>query len=89
MNQDSLICDSQNNLYASKGSGNQVVKITLSGATTVIAGTGVAGYSGEGTIATNSALNNPSGIALDSSGKNLYIAEYSANNSVRKVVLSL
>jgi sugar lactone lactonase YvrE len=89
MNQDSLICDSQNNLYASKGSGNRVVKITSSGTTTVIAGTGVAGYSGEGILATNSALNNPAGIALDSSGKNLYIAEYSANNSVRKVVLSL
>jgi streptogramin lyase len=89
MNQDSLICDSQNNLYVSKGNGNQVVKITPSGTTTVIAGTGVAGYSGEGILATNSALNNPAGIALDSSGKNLYIAEYSANNSVRKVVLSV
>jgi sugar lactone lactonase YvrE len=89
MNRDSLICDSQNNLYASNGSGNQVFKITPSGTTSIIAGTGVVGYSGDNGIATAAKLNNPAGITLDSSGKNLYIAEYSANSAVRKVVLSL
>jgi len=88
MNPDSLICDSNNNLYASTGSNNQVVKITPSGTTTVIAGTGTQGYSGDTGIATAAKLNNPAGIALDRNGTNLYIAENSTNNAVRKVVLS-
>jgi len=48
-----------------------------------VAGTGTAGYSGDGGPATSAQLNYPRGIALDSSG-NLYIADYS-NNRVRMI----
>jgi len=48
-----------------------------------IAGTGTAGYTGDGAAATAAELNVPGGIALDKSG-NLYIAD-TANSRIRKV----
>src|SRR5215510_11421272 len=50
---------------------------------TLIAGNGTQGYSGDGGPATSAQLNNPGGIALDSSG-NLYIAD-AGNSRIRKV----
>jgi hypothetical protein len=50
---------------------------------TVVAGTGVAGFSGDGRPATRAQLNSPRGIAFDSQG-NLYIAD-SGNHVIRKV----
>jgi sugar lactone lactonase YvrE len=48
-----------------------------------IAGTGTAGFSGDGGAATSAELNYPSGIAVDPSGT-LYIADAN-NNRIRKV----
>ncbi|MEU5048201.1 NHL repeat-containing protein [Streptomyces sp. NPDC021096] len=48
-----------------------------------VAGTGSAGYSGDGQSATKAGLHDPSGLAMDTSG-NLYIAD-PLNNRVRKV----
>ncbi len=50
---------------------------------TTIAGTGTAGYSGDGGPATSAELNQPSGVAVDSAG-NLYIAD-TYNNRIRMV----
>ena len=64
--------------------GNQRVrKVDPAGTITTLAGTGEAGYSGDGGPAETAQLNNPSGLALDSSG-NIYISELS-NHCVRKV----
>ncbi len=61
--------------------------MTLStGIITTIAGTGTGGYSGDNGAATSAALNNPHGVALDSSG-NIYIADHSSNR-IRKVTVS-
>ena len=70
-------------VYASNGSGNQVLRATSAGAVTAVAGTGVAGYSGDGGPAANARLNFPWGIAIDSQGT-LFIADY-INSVVRKV----
>jgi hypothetical protein len=51
-----------------------------------IAGTGSTSYSGDGGAATSAAVNNPIGIAIDSSD-NVYIAD-TGNNRVRKVTVS-
>jgi hypothetical protein len=49
-----------------------------------LAGTGSTGYSGDGSIATSAALNNPSAVAVDSRG-NVYIAD-SGNHALRMVI---
>jgi sugar lactone lactonase YvrE len=54
-----------------------------SGIITLIAGSGVAGYSGDGGGATIAQLNTPSSVFLDQQGS-LYIAD-SANNVIRRV----
>jgi len=49
-----------------------------------VAGNGTTGYSGDGGMATQAELNNPSGVSVDSSG-NIYIAD-AGNNVIREVV---
>jgi sugar lactone lactonase YvrE len=63
---------------------NRVRRLDLTtGIVTTVAGTGVAGYSGDGGSALSAQLNSPQRIALDSVG-NIYIAD-SGNNRVRRV----
>jgi trimeric autotransporter adhesin len=63
--------------------------ITIAGVTIepgeieTVAGTGVAGYSGDSGPATSAQLNSPSGVAVDTAG-NIYIAD-TLNNRIRKV----
>ncbi len=76
--------DSAGNLYIGDNSNSRVRKVNAAtGIVTTVAGTGVAGYSGDGGAATSAQLNGPEVVALDSAG-NLYIAEY-YNNRIRKV----
>jgi uncharacterized protein (TIGR03437 family) len=74
--------DSSGNLYFSNGFGHRVFKIS-SGVLTVVAGTGVAGFSGDDGPATSAQLNVPTGLAVDEAG-NIYIAD-AANNRIRRV----
>ena len=50
---------------------------------TTFAGTGMAGYSGDGGHAANAELNGPSGLTTDARG-NVYIADYE-NHAIRVV----
>jgi sugar lactone lactonase YvrE len=80
----SLAEDSQGNLYIADENNNVVRRVaTGTGAISTVAGTGVAGYIGDGSAATNSELNSPQSLAFDASG-NLYIAD-SGNCVMRKV----
>ena len=54
------------------------------GLLTVVAGTGIAGFSGDGGPATSANLDSPGGLALDAAGS-LYIADTN-NNRIREVV---
>jgi uncharacterized protein (TIGR03437 family) len=77
-----LAIDSAGNLYIADSNNNRIRRITR-GLITTVAGTGGAGFSGDGGAATAAQLAFPTGIALDAPG-NLYIAD--ANNSrIRKV----
>jgi sugar lactone lactonase YvrE len=78
-----LTIDAQDNLYLSEWMGHQIVRIDPAGNATVIAGTGTAGYSGDGGPATAAQLNGPSGVALGADGS-VYIAD-SGNNRIRRV----
>jgi len=73
--------DAQGNLYIADTVNHRVRKVT-GGVITTFAGTGVAGFSGDGGQATSAQLNFPRGVALDAAG-NLYIAD--DNSRIRKV----
>jgi uncharacterized protein (TIGR03437 family) len=74
--------DYAGNVYIADSGNNRVRKVS-NGVITTVAGNGTAGFSGDNGSATNSQLNNPWGVAVDSAG-NLYIADY-GNNRVREI----
>ncbi len=63
--------------------GSQASSNFLPGVTTSFAGTGVAGYSGDGGSAFSAQFNGPTGLAVDSGG-NVYVAD-TGNNVIRKI----
>ena len=82
-NPSGLAVDAAGTVYIADTGNNVIRKVTLDGLIQTAAGNGTAGYSGDGGQATNAKLNQPSGIAVDSSGI-LYIADTS-NQRIRKV----
>ncbi len=79
--------DSSGNVYFSDQGNNRVREIVKSNGTIItVAGTGTAGYNGDGMLATSARLNQPNGIAVDASG-NLYISDWH-NNRIREVIKS-
>jgi sugar lactone lactonase YvrE len=78
-----IALDAQGNLYLADYGGNRVRKVSSSGTISTVAGTGVAGFSGDGGQATSAQVSGPIGVAVDPQG-NLYIADLN-NNRVRKV----
>ena len=79
---DALAVDSGGIVYIADDS-NNVIRKVAGGVITTLAGTGTAGYSGDGGLATSATLNDPEGLAVDAFG-NVYISD-SANFLVRKV----
>ena len=75
--------DALGNLYIADTDNQRIRKVDTSGNISTVAGTGTAGFSGDGGAATAARLRSPSGVALDGSG-NLYVADR-LNNRIRKV----
>ncbi len=75
--------DGQGSVYIADEGNHRVRKVSPGGTITTIAGSGVAGFSGDGGPATSANLNYPQGVAVDAQG-NVYIADTS-NYRVRKV----
>ncbi len=67
--------DAQGNVYIADTRNNRVRMISAGGNITTVAGTGDAGYSGDGGSATGAHLHGPFGVAVDATG-NLYITEF-------------
>jgi sugar lactone lactonase YvrE len=75
--------DESPNLYIADTSNNCIRKVDINGVITTFAGNGTNGYAVDGGAATNAALSNPTGVALDSAGT-LFIAD-AGNNRIRRV----
>ena len=75
--------DSAGTLYIADFSNHRIRKVTTGGIISTVAGDGVGTYSGDGGAATAASLQDPSGVAVDSSG-NLFIVDKS-NRRIRKV----
>jgi sugar lactone lactonase YvrE len=75
--------DATGNLYIADSINNVIRSITPSGTISTFAGTGLAGYTGNGGAASKATLSAPSAVALDDSG-NVYIAD-TANSAIRQV----
>jgi uncharacterized protein (TIGR03437 family) len=78
-----LAIDLAGNVYIADTGNHAIRKVASNGTISTVAGTGVAGYSGDGAQAAQAMLNVPLGVAVDSDG-NLYIAD-SANHRIREV----
>jgi hypothetical protein len=74
--------DGNGNVYIADSHNHRIRKVS-SGTITTIAGTGAAGYSGDGGAATAAQLSLPSAVAIDSNG-NLYIADTN-NQRIRRI----
>lgn len=77
-----IVFDANGNLYIADSHNHRVRKVN-GGIISTVAGTGAAGFAGDGAAATLARLNLPSAVALDASGA-LYIADTN-NQRVRKV----
>lgn len=83
---EAVAIDSGGNVYVADNANNRIRRIDrLSGLITTVAGTGVAGFGGDGSLATSALLHTLADLCFDKVG-NLYIADY-GNNRVRKINL--
>ena len=77
-----IAVDNNNNLFIADGT-NRIRRVNAMGIVTTVAGTGTAGYFGDGGLATNAMLNGCDGVRVDDSN-NFYIGDV-RNFRIRKV----
>lgn len=75
--------DAAGNVFIAEFGGNRVRMVTADGTIQTIAGNGLAGFNGDGGLATNASLNGPTDVQVDTQG-NVYIAD-SVNSIIRKL----
>ena len=78
-----LALDKRGNLYIADRNNHRIRKVDSRGNISTVAGTGTAGFNGDGGPATSAQLNHPSGIAFDKKG-NLYFSDRS-NDRIRMI----
>jgi sugar lactone lactonase YvrE len=75
--------DGSGMLYVADTGSHRILKIDRDGNTTVVAGTGVPGFDGDGGAATAASLSSPEGVAVDPAGQ-VYIAD-TGNHRLRVI----
>jgi len=83
-NPSGICSDTLGNIYFADNANNRIRKISTLGIISTIAGTGAAGYGGDGLSALGAQLNSPTGIAINSATGDLYVADYN-NNAIRRI----
>ena len=78
-----MALDGAGNLYIADAGNHLIRKVDTAGVITTVAGSGTAGFSGDGGAAVAAQLNSPAGMALDGAG-NLYIAD-AGNHLIRRL----
>lgn len=78
-----IALDNFGDIFIADSGSNRVRMVNAAGTITTIAGTGAAGFSGDGGLATNATLEGPFGLTFDQFG-NLFIADQ-GNGRIRKV----
>jgi uncharacterized protein (TIGR03437 family) len=79
-----VVVDAAGNLFISEFEGHRIRRVSPDGRISTAAGTGVAGFQGDGAPATSAQLNRPAGLAVDGFGS-LYVAD-SQNSRVRRIL---
>ena len=79
----SVFADHASNIYIADAGNHRIRKVDNSGIIYTVAGNGIAGYNGDGSLATTASLFSPNGVVADFSG-NVYIADQ-GNNRIRKI----
>jgi sugar lactone lactonase YvrE len=83
----SAALDNAGNLFIADTYNKRIRKITTNGVISTVAGTGIAGFSGDGGPATLARILFPLGVACDTAG-NLFIAD-EGNHRIRKVATGI
>ncbi|MGA3023201.1 MAG: hypothetical protein ABSF98_00390 [Bryobacteraceae bacterium] len=78
---DGLAVDASGNILVADGLNNAVVSISPSGSATTLAGTGIAGFAGDGGPAASALLSGPSDVKVDGQGR-IYVVD-TGNNRIR------
>ncbi len=82
-NPSAVAVDAQRNVFVADMGNNRIRQITPQGTITTFAGTGEAGFSGDGGAATQARINTPTGLEVDGAG-NVFISD-TLNRRVRMV----
>jgi hypothetical protein len=77
----SIVRDASGNLYIAAPDSYYIFKVTTAGTLSIVAGTGIQGYLGDGGPATNATLSGPTSLVFDTAG-NLYFIDL---NKIRKI----
>jgi hypothetical protein len=75
--------DGRGNTYICEREGNAIRKVDAQGTITTIAGTGTAGYDGDGGAAVKAAFRGPKAVRCDAQG-NIYVVD-TENHAIRKI----
>ncbi|ADW68666.1 Ig-like domain repeat protein [Granulicella tundricola] len=78
-----LVYDAQGNLYLAETAAHLILRVSPSGALTIVAGTGTQGYAGDGTLPTQALLDSPTALAITPTG-DLYLAD-THNHAIRRI----
>jgi sugar lactone lactonase YvrE len=76
--------DNLGNTYVMDNNLGRIFKVDTLGNVTLFAGNGVPGFSGEGGLAVNASLFEPSGMCVDPTSNNVYVAD-SDNGIIREI----